>query len=801
LILCLGPVVGGKAQEKAEIAPRIIGGDKSAHGNYPWMAALVDSEEQDIANGQFCGASLIHPWWVVTAAHCVVGGHVDDFDVVLNTSDLGASPSLRLPVSAVVVHPGFNDDLTIHDDIALLQLQSPANGIIPLGLIDDPVWESPGKIGRAIGWGNMSDELDDLRNVEYPDELRELDLPIVATSTVNHPDIFDGSVTDGMVAAGFSSPGKGTCWGDSGGPFAVWDGSRNIWIQVGITSWGSMCGLNIPYSVFVRISHYSGWIEEVIDYHASQWKSRYGVTDFNGDSDGDSIPDRLEFALDSNPLGPSFQDLPEPIVIESGNESYPALRYRRQKYPASLEYQVFASTDLANWNPLDTEANLVGDPEPMEEFMETATVRADIPAGDGQPVFLRLQVEDQVAYSPSTYRLGWSGSASGTLSAQSRTDPNRPGAYFSQDFRLVNHPAGQPLVVGLDNASLNGRLSIIDADTGVVLHTDESGGYWDRRVEFTTEAGMGYLVRVTTSGESDNGRFQLFTLPQLTGSAFALPGSRTGSLQNSDPVYPINGYVADTYILSNVPSATGVKLRLESGNLDGMIWVIDSATGEKLFVGDNEPTGVTEVFVFTPDSAIDYQVRVGHYWPNESGSYTLTASNFTEPSSIGTSDTLQSDFSETDDLFDVQNGTQIYADTFALVGWEDFDTIYITVTGLSDLFPVFAVFDHSISNYIAFAYPGFDRVAELSFTASFGSDYELRLLATEFDLGSNYRIDTHYDPDFGLLGESKVKSAHIAGSSPAVKLSARRVPRRLSPLRFPPAGAVMAPHHPVQKRP
>jgi len=51
---------------------RIVGGRNAQAGSWPWQLSLqfLRANTED-SYGHTCGASLIDPWWALTAAHCV----------------------------------------------------------------------------------------------------------------------------------------------------------------------------------------------------------------------------------------------------------------------------------------------------------------------------------------------------------------------------------------------------------------------------------------------------------------------------------------------------------------------------------------------------------------------------------------------------------------------------------------------------------------------------------------------------------------------------------------------------------
>ena len=66
--------------------------------------------------------------------------------------------------------------------------------------------------------------------------------------------------------------GGGVCFGDSGSPLYVW--TNNVtWTQVGIAS--AATGCNHGVGIFVKISHYVGWIHRRISGCGNFPTSRY----------------------------------------------------------------------------------------------------------------------------------------------------------------------------------------------------------------------------------------------------------------------------------------------------------------------------------------------------------------------------------------------------------------------------------------------------------------------------------------------------------------------------------------------
>lgn len=199
-------------------APAIVGGQEADPGEWPWQVALV-SKGIDPGNGQFCGGALIDERWVLTAAHCVDTATTNSLDIVAGIHDLVTvdAGAVRVALSQIIVHPGWNDS-TKDNDIALLKLAQPiaerarSATALPIAYSKLP----PASVGALVGvdatvtgWGNRSSSGQD-----FPARLHEVVVPII--SNVDCHNAY-GNLTDNMLCAGLAQGGKDSCQGDTAG--------------------------------------------------------------------------------------------------------------------------------------------------------------------------------------------------------------------------------------------------------------------------------------------------------------------------------------------------------------------------------------------------------------------------------------------------------------------------------------------------------------------------------------------------------------------------------------------------------
>jgi trypsin len=241
--------------------PRIIGGSESQPGEFPYYVAL---------NG--CGASLIAPGVVLSAAHCDPDGVQYNGRSVrvgaFRSSPLWDSNDVSRVVAEQRIHPNFNEN-TVENDFMLLRLQQPvfpADGGVVLELSDDVTDIVDGTELSVLGLGVTGTSFLGLGNPSLADQL--MDVQIEAYSDERcisaYGSGWNGVNIESMFCAGVPGGGKDSCQGDSGGPLIkrISDGVHK---QVGIVSWGVGCGDTDYPGVYSRIPSFGfDWIKSVV---------------------------------------------------------------------------------------------------------------------------------------------------------------------------------------------------------------------------------------------------------------------------------------------------------------------------------------------------------------------------------------------------------------------------------------------------------------------------------------------------------------------------------------------------------
>ncbi|RXN06023.1 transmembrane protease serine 3 [Labeo rohita] len=139
---------------RPKFSARIVGGNLSVEGQFPWQVSL------HFQNEHLCGGSIISSRWILTAAHCVYGfAYPVLWTAYVGLIDQPVNAAQSLAVEKIVYHSRYRPKGLDHD-IALMKLVQPLNfnGFVePICLPNFGEEFEDGKICWISGWGATDD--------------------------------------------------------------------------------------------------------------------------------------------------------------------------------------------------------------------------------------------------------------------------------------------------------------------------------------------------------------------------------------------------------------------------------------------------------------------------------------------------------------------------------------------------------------------------------------------------------------------------------------------------------------------
>ncbi|XP_031312996.1 kallikrein-5 [Camelus dromedarius] len=245
----LGPGAGAGAGEDTRTddssSNRIVNGTDCEMHTQPWQGALLMRPNQ-----LYCGAVLVDPQWLLTAAHC----RKPFFRIRLGHHALSptyeSGQQLFRGIKSIP-HPGYSHP-SHSNDLMLIKLNRKIRetwDVRPIKISSR--CPSAGTRCLVSGWGTTKSP-----QVTFPKTLQCLNITVLSDNRCK--EAYPNQIDATMFCAG-DQAGRDSCQGDSGGP-VVCNGSLQ-----GLVSWGDFpCAQPNRPGVYTNLCRFTKWIKETI---------------------------------------------------------------------------------------------------------------------------------------------------------------------------------------------------------------------------------------------------------------------------------------------------------------------------------------------------------------------------------------------------------------------------------------------------------------------------------------------------------------------------------------------------------
>ncbi|XP_055350603.1 chymotrypsinogen B-like isoform X2 [Paramacrobiotus metropolitanus] len=242
---------------------RVKGGNDAVPGSWPWQVRLGIRQ----ANGQVmwnCGGSILTEKYVVTAAHCLVGGVNAQYMIRAGDHDQTRTEVAQVDRAVLRIgqHPNYaGQSGNFRNDIAILRLATNLTFKAQISPVCLPISKEDiphGTTCMVTGWGKSGPT-----GTSYKPALQQGRVQIIGRQQCA-AQYWGNMVTSNVqVCAGTPAGTVDACSGDSGGPLVCQDPTSRRWVLHGVVSFGPLTGCGNPTkpAVYTRITGLLDWIK------------------------------------------------------------------------------------------------------------------------------------------------------------------------------------------------------------------------------------------------------------------------------------------------------------------------------------------------------------------------------------------------------------------------------------------------------------------------------------------------------------------------------------------------------------